>query len=138
MHEERLESGPQDLLNRCLNAMASGFLLLFVFQIILGVFTKSYVDDTSNYFLSREYFERLTPLVSLIGVISGCSISTHTKSQLAFFPTVFAFCFVSAAIVSRHYLGFASISNPWTNDFFGGFGVKVLSFAILLSNLGHP
>ena len=129
----KLEDGSQCLLERFLNAMALGLLLLLLYQFTTNTFTQSYVDDTSNYFLSREYFERFTPFISVVGVLGGWFITSIKFVNFAVIRTAFLLCLVSAAIISRHYLGFAAISNPWTNDFFGGFGIRVLFIVVLLS-----
>lgn len=104
---------------------------MVAFQVLIAIYGRSYLDDTSNYFLSTEYFERFTPAISLLGSFSGVALSSRLRcDQLIATTLTLAVC---GALASRHYLGFASVTNTWTDSFFGGFGIRVMLTSFVLA-----
>jgi hypothetical protein len=118
-----------------LGALTIGMVLLFVYQVSIELFVNAYDDDSTNYFLSREYFERFTPLIVLLGAALGWAISYRMNNQYKVPFVIVSVCLTGTALISQHYLGFAATTNQWTQNFFGGFGTKVTVTALVIAVL---
>jgi hypothetical protein len=110
-----------------------GMLLLLVYQISIEFLAKPYNDDSANFFLTREYFERYTPVITLVGALIGWVLA-HRLARLHVIPLVTGLTtLITTALLSQHYLGFAAASNNWIRSFFGGFGTRVSVTTLILA-----
>jgi hypothetical protein len=135
MHVHRADIEQASPRSALLGALTIGMVLLFVYQVSIELFVNAYDDDSTNYFFSREYFERFTPLIVLLGAALGWAISNRMNNQYKVPFVIVSVCLTGTALISQHYLGFAATTNQWTQNFFGGFGTKVTVTALVIAVL---
>lgn len=122
-------------LESIVTALLTCMIALFIFQFSIQWIPFDYIDDQSRFGLSREFFERLSPAVTLFGGLLGFLIHGGAKSsKTSLIPTVLLAAVVGS-LASLHNLGFASTTNQWSSAFFGGFGSRVALLALILGAL---
>lgn len=129
------ESQKLDGLVSIVIALLASMIALLIFQLSIQWIPFDYIDDQSRFGLSREFFERLSPAVTLFGGLLGSRIQHGAKSSMAWLIPTALLVAVIGSLASLHNLGFASTTNQWSSVFFGGFGSRVAVLTLILGTL---